>query len=1107
MADPLSVLASMIAVSEAGMKIAKSLYSFANAPRSSGDDIERLAFELDTFSSVLDDLHTWLKDNQQVISQPGLDTANKILRRCKKTFGDIKKMIGTGADEHFDPPRFWNRIRSSKRQLLEEKKLRVRVEHNVVQTQHSLVRWQRAEFNNQHIPYPSASQSPHDSNWLLSLVPSLKLPAIPRTPYPMLPSPEVDKKEREKEKRSMNDTVKTLLSAWTNINEGDSRRWTVNQPSKQGRKPRNIENPLHPEPDPRDKQTTGEAILSLHNDQPQRVETRNFASASQDPMDKMAQISPDRQNPKAIHNPEKVAPESHDASRSPTPDDGDEDRAIIDEVNLDEIEDLDERGLEDKEKVPMKTERILSYSPSIDTIDLPQDGIRTGQAIPILQSSLEGDRLFNPRTKPDLNISVEADGLPMKASSKSHERRVFFQEPQIDGSHSKSNTSPSGSRESVDSFASSPPKSYPPPASQIDHDSNLHPTYSTPYYSDTHSTMPYGPTGYITTRSHMSSVPSFPTAPSAHGDGRFAPRGPYAYPYDRSAYRANYGMDYASGFVEEIPAQSHSSKRKSKGDSGQDEVFRQLEGLLTKYRQEEVQLFQDSFDAFVKAQDAANSAQRAHQQEVKAAIRSAAEEAKKQSMLRLISADGKTFQFPFASCRTWKEMKLLIEKAHRQNYPELDLDDHASFFLTEGDANFILPELWEDTVAPCSTITVRLRIFEQDHSDGAYDGASEQAESPEEDSSEVSSSSDTSDLPRSPNHGKDLETPRKEQRTKTRQRNVRVDKPPPAPTPPPAVPRSTRQPSSNDESSSSEEDNSPNKQEPGKSMRREDRETAAQRSLVRGRTNMYKDLNSHFQQVMDVEASFAKVRAKQKITSMLTQENILGNQAHERNEFKSPVEPNGQSAIPQMYGGISNTQDVEPSSSERPFLLTTGGRHAAASQQTTSLDVTPNTPSNEVVGFPQVSPRHPALENDVPDMHSTLTVPSSPQPQMTIESQKTALELKVDYLTSLITKREQDDRARDLMAKQAADEEKLKQLEDKLLRPTDKRKDQIVQTSSIAGSSTLNESLTGNPAEQATARPSLAVAGTGSSVGHSSGRRSFRRRFLGRSTSTSAVTP
>lgn len=111
MAEPLSVLASMIAVSEASMKIAKSLYSFATALRSSADDIERLAFELDTFSGVLDDLHAWLKDNQQVISQSGLDTANKILRRCKKTFNDIKKMIGTGADEHFDPPRFWNRIR------------------------------------------------------------------------------------------------------------------------------------------------------------------------------------------------------------------------------------------------------------------------------------------------------------------------------------------------------------------------------------------------------------------------------------------------------------------------------------------------------------------------------------------------------------------------------------------------------------------------------------------------------------------------------------------------------------------------------------------------------------------------------------------------------------------------------------------------------------------------------------------------------------------------------------------------------------------------------------------------------------------------------------
>lgn len=111
MADPLSIIASMIAVSEAGMKISKSLYYFASALRSSVDDIERLAFEIDTFSSVLDDLRSWLQDNRQVISQSALDTANKLLRRCKKTFADIKKMIGTGADENYDPPRFWSRMR------------------------------------------------------------------------------------------------------------------------------------------------------------------------------------------------------------------------------------------------------------------------------------------------------------------------------------------------------------------------------------------------------------------------------------------------------------------------------------------------------------------------------------------------------------------------------------------------------------------------------------------------------------------------------------------------------------------------------------------------------------------------------------------------------------------------------------------------------------------------------------------------------------------------------------------------------------------------------------------------------------------------------------
>lgn len=592
------------------------------------------------------------------------------------------------------------RFRSSKPRSLEEKKLRVRVEHNVVNTQHSLVRWQRAEFDNQHIPYPSASYSPHDSSWLLSLVPSLKLPAIPHTPYPMLPSPDADKKEREKEKRRMNETVKTLLSAWTNINEGHDRRWTVDQPRKQGRKPRNLENPLHSEPGVKDKQAMGEAISSHHNAQWQRVENGSPAKASHDRSDKLAQDSQNRQGSEAIHDPEKREPESRDAPQTPPRDDDNKKRTSIDEADPNETEELEEGIPGDKRKDPMETKHSHSCSPSIATIDLTQDGMHTGQAGPLLQASQEGDRMSNLRPKPGLNINVGGGGPPGKASSKSRERRILSQEAQNHTKRSKSSTSPLGSRESVDSFANFPPAEFPPfypeqdqpRVSQVDHGSNLHmnSTSATQYYPQSHAMMPYGPTGYVATRSHMSSMPSFPTAPSTLGDSRFAPSGSYAYPYDQSAYGANTGMDYAGGFVpksntskpykggrypysarvastsptisttslpnsdEEVPALSQSPKHKGKANLSQDEILKHLEDSLTKYRQEEIQRFQDSFAAFVNAQHAANSAQRAHQQEVQAAIRSAAEEARRQSILRLISADGKRFQFPFASCRTWK---------------------------------------------------------------------------------------------------------------------------------------------------------------------------------------------------------------------------------------------------------------------------------------------------------------------------------------------------------------------------------------------------------------------------------------------------------------------
>ncbi|EXJ55065.1 uncharacterized protein A1O5_12804 [Cladophialophora psammophila CBS 110553] len=58
--------------------------------------------------------------------------------------------------------------------------------------------------------------------------------------------------------------------------------------------------------------------------------------------------------------------------------------------------------------------------------------------------------------------------------------------------------------------------------------------------------------------------------------------------------------------------------------------------------------------------------------------------------------------------------------------------------------------------------------------------------------------------------------------------------------------------------------------------------------------------------------------------------------------------------------------------------------------------------------------------------------PSSPHSRI---YQKTPVERKLDYLNSLLARREQSIVAQDFVARQTADEEKLKRLEEKLVQP------------------------------------------------------------------------
>lgn len=107
MADPVSLLVSILAISEAAVKISKTLYKFSSVMRGSAHEIDGLILELDTFAVVLDELHDWLDEHKTQISPRGLQSANKILESCKGIFANIREMMGKTDGQ--SAPTFWQR--------------------------------------------------------------------------------------------------------------------------------------------------------------------------------------------------------------------------------------------------------------------------------------------------------------------------------------------------------------------------------------------------------------------------------------------------------------------------------------------------------------------------------------------------------------------------------------------------------------------------------------------------------------------------------------------------------------------------------------------------------------------------------------------------------------------------------------------------------------------------------------------------------------------------------------------------------------------------------------------------------------------------------------
>jgi Fungal N-terminal domain of STAND proteins len=94
MADPLSLMASLIAVAAAGVQVSRTLYNFAGVVGGASEEIVSISKEISAVSGILRDLHDFFDDDaKDLISTRALFNANRILEDCKEVFAQIQRML------------------------------------------------------------------------------------------------------------------------------------------------------------------------------------------------------------------------------------------------------------------------------------------------------------------------------------------------------------------------------------------------------------------------------------------------------------------------------------------------------------------------------------------------------------------------------------------------------------------------------------------------------------------------------------------------------------------------------------------------------------------------------------------------------------------------------------------------------------------------------------------------------------------------------------------------------------------------------------------------------------------------------------------------------
>lgn len=451
-------------------------------------------------------------------------------------------------------------------------------------------------------------------------------------------------------------------------------------------------------------------------------------------------------------------------------------------------------------------------------------------------------------------------------------------------------------------------------------------------------------------------------------------------------------------------------------------------------------------------------------------------------------------------------MKELLQTAHRQNHPELDLSDFDSFLLVEDDGNFVHPELWEDTVKPNSTLTLKLMLSDEDTKRDVPSEEDERENAMEESCPLISSSIHTADPSSSHIYNRAVQTRQASHKIRSTKRGMRVKVSPPVqprvPTPPPAIQDFPRNHSPSSSSSDAKEENNFSGEELSEETSAiSEADTAARQPVALELDDLYKDLSDHLQLVMAAESSLARVRATRKVSSILQQESAAEGQQHQLHASNTIGKT---STSPHMEGNISNGHGIHWRQRQNSHFSRGDRRDHASSQQTNSSHTRPKHPTNRL-SYSERLPTHQSLRDRVPTMQSTITDPTSIQLATMSESHNASAGQKLDYITTLLTRREQEDQARELAAKHAADEGRLKAIEGKLHQLEGASKYQDPQHSSSLSPPTINDKSTGKDAENEVTKPRIDVA-SGSNSSHSFSRRFFRRKSLGRPTPAPIVT-